>query len=349
MSAEGRRLANSGFPFTPSRFKGIPQAGSATPVSATEPWRLAGAGVNAGYIDDGTGDSMGENSPSFARRPLAQIGSRARPQSRLRLLPLAGFVWGSRAAMPLPRTRGEHVLIRVTRGTLQLDFPRSRQALGPDSLFYIPCGTAFAALPLVDCAGEVLLIAPELTRDLSHPLPERALGGRLDHDDPAPRQMLQELAQEARRASPDARAAIACQLSLLALRLARLEPVARRVQPGPGHDPDLPLAERFVALAQTRLADGSTIADLAEALGATTAELDAACQHRHGKRAVDLVHDLRLARAVQMLRDTTESPARIARMLGYSSLAHLSRAFVTATGRLPDSFRCAGQATSPWG
>ena len=98
---------------------------------------------------------------------------------------------------------------------------------------------------------------------------------------------------------------------------------------------------------RARLADGSTIADLAEDLGATTAELDAACQHRHGKRAVDLVHDLRLARAVQMLRDTSESPARIARMLGYSSLAHLSRAFVAATGRLPDSFRGEGQATSP--
>ncbi|MFV0302961.1 MAG: helix-turn-helix domain-containing protein [Paracoccus sp. (in: a-proteobacteria)] len=265
------------------------------------------------------------------------------------MLPLAGFAWGSRAAVPLPRTRGEHVLIRVAHGTLQLDFPRNRQMPGPDSLFYIPCGTAFAALPLGDCAGEVLLIAPELTRDLTHPLPERALGGRLDHDDPAPRLMLQELAKEARRGTQDARAAIACHLSLLALRLAGLEPVARRLPRAPRDNPDLPLAERFVALAQTRLADGNTIADLAEELGAGTAELDAACRHRHGKRAVDLVHDLRLRRALQLLREDGESTARIARMLGFSSLAHLSRACVTATGRLPDSFRGADQAASPWG
>lgn len=349
MSVEGQRLSSSGFPFTPSRFKGIPQAGAATPVRPFEPWRLAGAGVNAGHIDDRAAEPIGEKSPFTPRHAQAELGSRARPQPGVRLLPLQGFAWGSRAAVPLPRTRGEHVLIRVAQGTLQLDFPRKRHALGPDSLFYIPSGTAFAALPLGDCMGEVLLITPNLTRDLSHPLPERALGGRLDHDDPAPRLMFRELAREAGRVTPEARIAIACQLSLLALRLARLEPVAQRVPSGPDDNSDLPLAERFVALAQTRLADGSTIADLAGDLGVTTAELDTACQHRHGKRAVDLVHDLRLRRAIQMLRDTAESPARIARMLGYSSLAHLSRACVSATGRLPDSFRGADQAASPWG
>lgn len=347
MSAEGHRLSNSGFPFTPSRFKGIPQAMGASPVGPEEPWKLAGAGVNAGHIDDAATQSFGENPLLSARASMRGAGRHPSRQPGLKLIPLQSFAWGSRAAVPLPRTRGEHVLIRVAQGSLQLDFPRSRHVLGPDSLFYIPCGTAFAALPLGNCDGEVLLIAPNLTRDLTHALPERALGGRIDHDDPAPRLILQDLAQEARRGARDAGAAIACELSLLALRLARMEPVARRAPGRPQDSPDLPLAERFVALAQTRLADGSTIADLAEALGVTTAELDATCRHKHGKRAVDLVHDLRLHRALQMLRSGSESPARIARMLGYSGLAHLSRAFVTATGRLPDSFRGEDQAGSP--
>jgi AraC family transcriptional activator of pobA len=345
----GHHTSGSTFPFSTSRFKGIPQAGDALPVGPVEPWRLAGAAVNTDYIDDRPAEPIGNTPPPPKPQPTRRAGRQIGLPSSLKLLPLQGFIWGGRAAAPLPRTRGEHVLIRVAHGALQLDFPRQRHVLGPDSLFYIPSGTAFAALPLADCAGEVLLIAPTLARDLSHPLPERALGGRLDHDDPTLRLLLQDLARETQRLTPDARTAIACQLSLLALRLARLEPVAQRVTLASGDTAGLPLAERFATLAQTHLADASTIADLAEELGVTTAELDAACHHRHGKRAVDLVHDLRLAKAVQMLRDTGESPARIARMLGYSSLAHLSRAFVSATGRLPDSFRGADQAVSPWG
>ncbi|WP_157994890.1 helix-turn-helix domain-containing protein [Paracoccus tegillarcae] len=326
----------SGFPFTPSRFKGMPQQGAASEVSPLKARILPEIGVNSAQIDETAAGFIGEYLPQSGNR-TGQMRSRAKPTS-LKALPLASFVWGGRTPIPQPRTRGEMVLIWVTRGRLKLDFPRRTQQLAAGSLCFIP-GTAFATLPLADCAGQVLLIAPHLTRHLTQEFPARLTEGRVDHDDPALRQLLHDLAVEARRDTENSRAAIECHLGLLALRLQRLEPAARPIERPPASNPDLPLADRFLTLAETRFADGSTIADLAHELGVTTAELDTACQHKHTKRALDLMNELRLQCAAQMLRETSEDPARIARLLGYSGLAHLSRAFVNATGRLPREFR----------
>lgn len=203
-------------------------------------------------------------------------------------------------------------------------------------------------MPLAGADGLVLLIAPDLTRNLSHPLPDHARGGPTLPGDSMPARLLQDLADEARSTARDAGAAIDYQLSLLALRLGRLGQ-ARALPddgPEPRSAPDLPLAERFLTLVQSRLADGSTIADLAEELGTTTARLDETCRSKYGKRAIEMLHQTRLSRAVQMLRDTDEPPVRIARMLGYASLTHFSRSFVAATGRLPESFRATDQTAS---
>lgn len=326
-----------GFPFTPSRFKGIPQTGSTLAVSPQKARLLPDAGVNSEQIHERTAQLLGKASAELPRRCHASPG-RNRPL-QLKLLPLESFAWGGRTAMPQPRTRGEMTLIWVLQGRLKLDFPRQSHRLGPCSLFFIPAGTAFATLPLAGSVGQVLLITPHLARDLPQPFPDRPTEGRVDHDDPALRQLFHDLMAEARTDGTHARAARECHLALLALRLQRLEPAARHIERPTPENPDLPLADRFLALARTRIADNSTIADFAHDLGATTAELDAACRHKHGKRALDLINDIRLRRAVQMMRETQEDPARIARMLGYSSLAHLSRAFVSATGRLPRQFR----------
>ncbi|TRW95176.1 AraC family transcriptional regulator [Paracoccus sp. M683] len=343
MSVSGSRFFRTEFPFTPSRFNVDPQGGTSL-VSTSD---LVNPGISSGRIAGHRPDQTGNNSPPpdgdlslrGMRAPSAQRRQIRGRQQKLRLMPLEGFAWGSRTAVPRPRTRGEHVVLLIAQGALQLDFPRIRHRLAAGSLYFIPLGTAFAAMPLAGCSGYVLLIAPDLTRDLAHAFPDRPLGGMIERGDGALHQMLHDLAEESRGDAPDAPSAIQCHLTLLALRLDRLQPGARHFARLMQNDPDLPLAERFAELARDRLADGSTIADLADALGVTTTALDAACRHKHGKRAVELLHDLRLLRAVQLLRDTRESPARIARLLGYSSLAHLSRAFVTATGRLPEQFR----------
>ena len=111
MSVLVHHLSGSGFPFSISRFKGIPQAGDAQPVGPVEPWRLAGAVVTAGYIDEGPSDAVGKTPPVAKPQPTRRAGRQIGLQSSLKLLPLQGFIWGSRAAAPLPRTRAEHVLI----------------------------------------------------------------------------------------------------------------------------------------------------------------------------------------------------------------------------------------------
>lgn len=254
-------------------------------------------------------------------------------------MPLQGFVWGGRRQTPQPRTRSEAVLLWVMQGAMKLGFPRSSHRLGPGCLYFIPAGTAFAALPLVDCAGHALLIAPHLTRELPQPFPTGPVGGRIGDGEAGLWHLLRELEAEAQRGTDAASKAIDCHLSLLALRLGRMAPTARPAQRPRQDLPDLPLAERFLALLGSRLGDGSTVADLAHDLGVTTAELDTACGHKFGKRAVEVMNDQRLRRAVRLLRDTPESPADIANRLGYTSLAHLSRAFIAATGRLPEQFR----------
>ncbi|RNF33755.1 AraC family transcriptional regulator [Paracoccus methylarcula] len=87
------------------------------------------------------------------------------------------------------------------------------------------------------------------------------------------------------------------------------------------------------------LREGPTIADLAAELGTGTAALDHACQSARGKRAIDLMHEVRLQRAVEMLREGGQSPAQIAKELGYTSHTHFTRSFVAATGQRPETFR----------
>lgn len=97
--------------------------------------------------------------------------------------------------------------------------------------------------------------------------------------------------------------------------------------------------EQFSELALTRLNCNQTIAELAEELQVQTAVLDRACQTVRGKRAIEVVNDLRMERAVKMLREGGRDPAQIAKELGYTSHTHFVRAFVSVTGRNPETFR----------
>lgn len=344
-----RKGWDDGFPFSPSPFKSRFQTGAMRPGTA----ELSRAKINDDQIPDGhalnfatlrslpaqpetrhapTIEPLAASNRPFAQRPVAR-------QSGLRLLPLESFVWGSRANPPQPRTRPDHTLIWVTTGTMQLDFPRQHHRLRPDAVRYIPAGTAFAALPQAGTAGHALLIAPTLVHDVEPAFPQHALSGCAGETGPALLATLKELAIET--AGGASGQALHYLLGVLALRLSRLEPArqgASTAAPLPGGT-ERPLVDRFLALAATQLGSGRTIADLADQLETSTAALDHACQTARGKRAIDLIHALRLEHAVTMLRSGQHSSAQIAKELGYSSHAHFTRAFVAATGRPPEAFR----------
>lgn len=344
----------AGGPFTPSRIKGMPQTGVSLPAEAAG-GLLARALVTASHIPEGRAlyprpvppalpDCGNRTQPASDRdilpvddRPLAQ-----RPVPRLsglRLLPLEGFVWGARTTPPQPRTRVDHVLIWVISGALQLDFPRRHLILGPGAVQFLPVGTAFATLPLGQTRGHVLLIGSDLARDLSPALPDQPVLGSIGDQATALHLTLSDLAEESSRRTPDARAAVTCHLGLLSVRLSRLEPPPARPPALTQTAPNLPLIDQFLKLAGAELGHSRTIGEMAEALGVSTAALDRACRQTRGRRAIELIHDLRHETAVHLLRQTRQPLTEIARNLGYTGLAHFTRAFVARTGRLPESFR----------
>lgn len=274
----------------------------------------------------------------YAQRPIAR-------QTGLRLLPLGSFVWGARGTPPRPRTRADHCLIWVTQGYAQLDLPRQDILMPPDMLRFVPAGTAFAFMPRAGAEGHVLLLAPRLTEDIDPPLPDRMIAGLAGSEGTALAMTLQEMAIESTR--PGGEAGLHCLLGMLALRLGRLRPVSGQPDPAALRAFDRPLLDQFLTLARARLTPGLTVAELAEELGTTSAALDHVCQTAHGKRAIAMIHQIRLEQAIARLRETRQSPSQIARELGYASQAHFTRAFVEATGRRPEVFR--NQSASMFG
>ena len=266
------------------------------------------------------------------------------PTGGLRLIPLSGFHWGGavrgRNMPPAPRVRGDHVLILLERGVLQVEFPRSQQLLGPGRVAFIPAGTAFALQPGADMQGRALLIAPTHGRGLPIALPTAFRFGAPTGDDlPLIDPAMQALGvAQPRTAAGDA--AIACQLGLLAIALSRLDSRASRQDAARSRVAEArPLTERFLELAQAELAQSQTIAEMAGKLGHSQAQLDRACRQSRGRGALELLYDLRLQRAAEALRNSARPVAEIAQQLGYAGLGHFIRSFSAATGRSPEAYR----------
>lgn len=273
-------------------------------------------------------------------------------QTGLRLVPLAGFSWGRMTGQPVPRTRGDHALILIRHGQMRLNFPGYGRSDGGGAVYFLPAGTAFAAMPGPDAEGAVLLIARDLSHGLDPALPTATLIADAGPELPRLTQLLHDLDSSSASTRAMRDQALHCQLGLLAVMLSGLNPLRRSgpaASSGPVQIADPVLIERFLYLAGDRLGDGDTLSDLAAALGCTLAVLDRASIAVRGKRAIDLIYQLRHERAVGMLRDTQLPPEIIARRLGYASLAHFARAFVAETGRTPENYRdyAAGHPARP--
>lgn len=288
-------------------------------------------------------------SPSVPLRPYA-----ARPAHMLdglRCVPLASFVWGGHGGMRRARVRNDSVLAIVREGHLRLDLPRSGQDHGAGKIVFIPMGSAFAAHSSADASGQVLLIPRGLTRNLALPLPDRLCAGSppADLHNEIERQIA-GLMRDAATPTRNARMAVELRLGLLSIGLDRDDAFLNRAATAPTaqrpsreqHD----IVDTFLTLARRELGRGRTISDLAQALGLTTESLDTACREQRGRTALDLIYQLRLDRALSLLRSSDLSVATIATQLGYSGVGHLTRAFMAATGRPPESFRAPSVAAS---
>lgn len=346
MSLHERPEWNTSFPFSPSRLRSgqrfAPNIGG---LSDPDCGRINAQDIPEGRAQDDPDQGPAALLPTLANirsvekltlNPAARAGRPAAHQSGLRLLPMEAFVWGSRSLPPQPRTRPDHTLIWVTDGRMQVDFPRRHHVMRLGDLRLIPAGTAFAALPGTDARGHVALIPAHLARLASPRFPDKALAAHIGQHGPQLLATLHDLAAEARAPESDT---IACLMNLLSLRLGQLDPQRRIRQTRIAQQPDRPLVERFLTLAAQSLGSCDLVAEMAQQLNTTTAALDRSCVAARGRRAIELVHELRLERAVDLLRNSDQRPDRIASELGYTSHAHFTRAFVAATGRVPEVFR----------
>lgn len=280
-------------------------------------------------------------SPDPATTPLKlhaslRIGRATTGQDRLRLLSLADFTGRCRASATSPRTRPDHLLVWVTKGQIRLEFPRHRHCLSAGELRFIPAGTAFAMQSAPGAEGHVALIPRAAAAAARPPLPDNDLSAQIGEDGAQLLATLSELASEACPPDPATRQ---CLMNLLALRLSRLAPKPAAAQADAPPSEARSLVEQFLSLAATRLGTCAAIAELAEELQTNAATIDRACIAARGRRAIELLHELRLQRAVDLLRNSRHGAAQIADELGYSSHAHFTRAFVAATGRSPEAFR----------
>lgn len=319
------------------------------------------AGVNFGGIAD-AGDPVvrrpvaGRVTPSADGLPVEAAPIRALPSplipaapfnkpprnrlGGLRLLPLESFFWGNTGSAPRPRVRGDHTLLWLTEGGMRLGLPRNDRRFGPGWLWFLPHGTAFSALPLADARGYALLVPPTLAQAR---LPQRIICAEVGPHEAGLTAVLSGLAAEATASGPQAEAALALHLDLLAIQLSRIAAVRPSgVRPGGetrARDGERELVNHYLELCDREMGRGRTVAELAQMLGVPAGLLDGACRRLRGKTALTLLYDQRHRAAVRLLRDTRLPVAQIADDLGYTSMSHFIRAFSRATGRSPEGFR----------
>ena len=324
MRPQDRILTPYGFPFSTSLLR--------------SPRRLHNSGLTDRFPAAPCDQTAGEDNHSAISAASDQSPRLQKPRAGrlagLRLLPLDGFVWAGRDGQP--RTRPDHVMIWVSRGRMQVNLPRRRRVLRDGDLWLIPAGTAFACQPQPGSVGHVALIPPQLASQADPALPKDGMRAFVGHHAALLLASLRELTA-CDPAGPIARHWAG--MNLLSQRLAALEPHRPRLQMMPSPPPDRGLVERFVARIVKGIGDCASVADIAREMGSTMTALDNACIAARGRRAVEVVGQVRLEQAVHLLRNSQTTPARIAVALGYSSHAHFTRAFVAATGRTPEMFR----------
>ncbi|MDO5529984.1 MAG: AraC family transcriptional regulator [Paracoccus sp. (in: a-proteobacteria)] len=272
--------------------------------------------------------------PDFgAFRPMPQPRGAAGPGG-LRLLPLQAIDWAHFDAA------GAHLLIWLEAG----EIIASGQKIVAGTLYFAPLGTGGRLDMKAAPRGTLLLIGADLAQSLAATLPDARVSASLAGGDAqALRQSLRQIAAALPRAGDQARAALMAEVELLALRLARLsndgQSTPLTLAPAPQPASPRALLREFMELAEANLGSGATVADLAQIMAVSAADLDRACLEGHGKRALAVIYQLRMDVAVRALRETCRPATDIAREIGFTSYAHFCRVFVAETGRLPETFR----------
>lgn len=102
---------------------------------------------------------------------------------------------------------------------------------------------------------------------------------------------------------------------------------------------DSPLLRHALFYFREHLSDSFGMSQLAEALGATEAELRQAFAEGLDTTPMKELRRRRLTRAKQLLSDTDLTVGEVARQTGFCNIAHFSNAFTAAVGHSPLAYR----------
>lgn len=108
--------------------------------------------------------------------------------------------------------------------------------------------------------------------------------------------------------------------------------------------------ERLYAILHARLSDETfKVADLATAMNQDRSHLFRRVRELTGQAPSDLLRDLRLDRAAELLRQHAGAVGEIAYAVGFNSVAHFTKAFRERHGRTPGQYRsaCSAGAAKP--
>ncbi len=99
------------------------------------------------------------------------------------------------------------------------------------------------------------------------------------------------------------------------------------------------MAKQAARLLEAELQNPPTLVQIAEAAGCSTFQLSRMFQEIIGMSIPEFLRKKRMAKATQLLRDTTLNVGVIASDVGYHSLSAFTRAFAREIGQTPDRYR----------
>ena len=241
------------------------------------------------------------------------------------------------------RHEGLQQVLWVREGGGEARLDNLREAFEGPALLIVPAALVHAFTWRPGSEGHVLTLATEYAENLAvgveaaiaHSLQAPRVLTLAEHGAVADMDAIFErLARELRFGAPGMATAVAAQIRLLMVAVARLAPAATApVQPG------AELWQRFRAAVELGFRTRHGVAELAAGLSLTRGRLDAICRRHAGRTAQQVIHDRLTLEAQRSLIYTGLTIAEIAYDLGFVDPAYFTRFFAREVGEPPGEFR----------
>jgi AraC family transcriptional activator of pobA len=244
-----------------------------------------------------------------------------------------------------PHAHPDHhqiLMLAAGGGTLWLE--ETARDLAPGMVVTVPATAVHAYRFQPGTDGFVATIAPAflaaaIAEDdaLQAPFAGGGACHALGEAAPAAAARFAELQREFAWSAPARRSALRAHLQLLLVALARLP--ARGEGQGDLRRREAEIVARYRQQIERRFRAQPDLPDFAQAIGVTTARLNAACRAVTGRSAMALVHERLVTEAKRDLLYTGRAVAQIARDLGFADPAYFNRFFRRHARTTPGAFR----------